>query len=126
MAIIEETGALKVKDANGDVHIMYPTTKASAVDGLEEEYSKKSSSITATLAAASWSNGSYTLTVNGVTATSVQEILPGASITSAELKALQKANIQDGGQSENKIVLKAFGTVPSLDIPIRVILRGDM
>ena len=87
--------------------------------------SRKSATVSATLSASSWSSGSYTLSVSGVTTTSNQEILPATSITAAQLEALQAANIQDGGQSAGKIVLKAFGTVPTINIPIRVIVRGD-
>lgn len=80
---------------------------------------------TATLAANGWSNGAYILTVSGVTATSNQEILPAVDITAEQLEALQAANIQDGGQAAGNITLKAFGDVPTIDIPIRVIKRGD-
>lgn len=80
------------------------------------------------LASASWVGSSapytYSLTVSGVTTTSNQELLPSTSITSTELLALQEANIIDAGQSANTISLKAFGTKPTVDIPIRVILRG--
>ena len=65
------------------------------------------------------------MSVSGVTASSNQEILPAVDITQEQLEALQTANIQDGGQSSGKITLKAFGDVPTVDIPIRVILRGD-
>jgi hypothetical protein len=85
----------------------------------------KSTSATATLLASSWADKSYTLSVSGVTATSNQEILPSLNITKEQLEALQAANIQDGGQASGKITLKAFGDVPTVDIPIRVILRGD-
>lgn len=89
----------------------------------------KSTVVTASLAVASWEGAAapytYTLSVEGVTATSNQEILPGLNITSAQLKALQAANIQDGGQAVGKITLKAFGTKPTIALPIRVIKRGD-
>ena len=85
----------------------------------------KSTVIEATLAASGWADGAYTLTVNGVTDTSNQEILPAVEITAEQLEALQAANIQDGGQAENTITLKAYGDVPTIDIPIRVIKRGD-
>lgn len=84
------------------------------------------STTTATLSAANWSSGIYTLTVNGVTATSFQEILPSESITTTQLEAYQGANIQAYGQSVNTIKLKAFGDVPTVDIPILVVLRGDI
>lgn len=85
----------------------------------------KSTTITATLYASGWSNGSYTLSVSGVTATSNQELIPALNITAAQLAALQEANIQDGGQAAGQITLKAFGTVPTIDVPIRIIVRGD-
>lgn len=82
----------------------------------------------ATLSAASWSGNSapytYTLTVNGVTDTSTQEIVFATSINLEQLTAGQNANIQDGGQSANTIVLKAWGEKPTVDLPIRVIMRG--
>lgn len=81
--------------------------------------------VTATLSASGWSSGTYVLTVSGVTATSNQEILPAVGITAEQLEALQAANIQDGGQAVNNITLKAYGDVPTIDIPIRVIKRGD-
>lgn len=91
--------------------------------------STKSTEVSATLSSASWVGASapftYDLTVSGVTTTSNQELLPSTSITSTELLALQEANIIDAGQSANTISLKAFGTKPTVDIPIRVILRGD-
>lgn len=86
---------------------------------------EKASIVTATLAANGWSNGAYILTVSGVTATSNQEILPAVDITAEQLEALQAANIQDGGQAAGNITLKAYGDVPTIDIPIRVIKRGD-
>lgn len=89
----------------------------------------KSSVTTATLAAASWSGTAapytYTLTVSGVTTTSTQEITPTTNITVEQLAALQAANLQDGGQAANSITLKAFGEKPTIDLPIRIILRKD-
>lgn len=85
----------------------------------------KSTTIIVALLADNWVNGVYEAEAAGVTATSNQEILPIVDVDAEQLEALQAANIQDGGQAENKIILKAYGTVPEIDIPIRVILRGD-
>ena len=85
--------------------------------------------VSATLSASSWSSDSapytYTLSVTGVTANSNQEFLPALDITERQLTALQAANIQDGGQASGSVTLKAFGTKPTIDVPIRVIVRGD-
>lgn len=89
----------------------------------------KSIKITATLLASGWMGENapyiYNLSVTGVTGTSNQELLPALDITTAQLTALQAANIQDNGQSEGTVSLKAFGTQPTIDLPIRIILRGD-
>ena len=90
----------------------------------------KSTDTTATLLASGWTGDSapysYTLAVAGVTADSNQELLPALGITTAQLTALQAANIQDDGQAAGSITLKAFGEdKPPIDLPIRIILRGD-
>lgn len=90
---------------------------------------KKSTSTSATLAAASWTGDTapYTqsVSITGVTATSNQEFLPALDITTDQLTALQSANIVDGGQADGSVTLKAFSDKPTIDIPIRVIVRGD-
>lgn len=86
----------------------------------------KSTAVNTTISASGWSENTYILAVNGVTTTTNQEIIPAITITPEQLEALQSANIQDGGQANGSITLKAFGTVPTIDIPIRVIVRGDM
>jgi len=95
-----------------------------------ENKADKSDTVTATLLATGWTGDNapytYTLAVTGVTATSNQELLPALDITTEQLAALQAANIQDGGQTDGSITLKAFGEdKPTIDLPIRIILRGD-
>ena len=89
----------------------------------------KSTIVEKTLLASGWTTGtdtfSYRLAVSGVTATSNQEILPGAGITYEQLLVLQNANIQDGGQEAGYITLVAYGNKPEIDIPIRIMMRGD-
>lgn len=79
-----------------------------------------------TLSASSWISGRYTISDALITATSNQEVLPASNITVDQMKALQKANIIDSGQSAGSLTLKALGTVPSIDIPIRIIFRGTI
>lgn len=72
---------------------------------------------------------SYTLQLTGVTATSNQEFLPitpEEGLTTVMLTILQSANLQDGGQSDGEITILAYGAKPSMDLPIRVILRGNI
>ena len=98
-----------------------------AVKGTD--YSGPKSTVTATLLASGWTGSEapfvYTLDIAGVTATSYQELLPAVNITAEQLKALQAANITDGGQAAGSMTLKAYGKVPTADIPIRVIKEGE-
>lgn len=68
----------------------------------------------------------YTLEVEGVTETNINEILPAIDITESQAEALQQANLFDAGQEVGKIILKALGERPNQDIPVRVIVRGDI
>lgn len=114
-----------IKDATARTAARSAQTAADDAARVAGNKAEKATIATATLAANGWSNGAYILTVSGVTTTSNQEILPAVDITAEQLEALQAANIQDGGQAAGNITLKAFGDVPTIDIPIRVIKRGD-
>ena len=93
------------------------------------DYSGPKATVTATLLASGWTGSEapfvYTLAIAGVTATSYQELLPAVNITAEQLKALQAANITDGGQAAGSMTLKAYGKKPTVDIPIRVIKEGE-
>lgn len=64
-----------------------------------------------------------TFTADGVTSDSIQDIIPGIGITAEQLKALQAANLVDNSQDSNSISLIGYGKQPTIDIPIRVIVR---
>ena len=109
----------------GAVDSVNGKTGVVVLDADDVGAAKKSVIVFGNLLASSWVDGGYILSVSGVTETSNQEILPTIDITAEQLEALQAANIQDAGQGTAQILLKAFGSVPSIDIPIRIILRGD-
>lgn len=115
---VTASGLLK-GDGNGGV-----TAAAAGTD-----YSGPKATVTATLLASGWTGSEapfvYTLAIAGVTATSYQELLPAVNITAEQLKALQAANITDGGQAAGSMTLKAYGKKPAVDIPIRVIKEGE-
>ena len=102
------------------------TTEQTRAEAAEKKLadSMKSTTVPTTLYAETWTNGSYTLTNDLITSTSNQEIIPGVGITAEQYNALSKAMVVDGGQSAGSLTLKALGTVPTVDIPIRVIYRG--
>lgn len=84
---------------------------------------------TITLAASSWDSTAQTITVSvtGVTATSNQDILPLLATSTANITNntnLASAGIYDYGQAAGTITLYAT-TVPTTDLQVRVIVRGD-
>lgn len=102
-------------------------------NGTWSEWSRKSIASTktdTTLTAASWVGTAapftYTLAVTGVTSVNYVEILPQATLTSAQAMALSSAQVLTGTQATNSITLKAFGKRPAIDIPITIIIRGDV
>ena len=75
--------------------------------------------INATLAAASWANGVYTIADAAVTANSIINLGIAADPSAAAVEAFQAANIQPGVITAGTgFTIKAMGTVPSVDIAV--------
>ena len=88
-----------------------------------------STKVNATLSASGWSTAKkYTLSNSNITATSAVELLPRENngITQAQLEALSGAMIVGGTQAEGSIQLVALGDVPTIDIPVTIIVRRDL
>ena len=89
----------------------------------------KSSKVSTTLNASSWSGSSapytITLSINGVTTSNNVEILIPGSATDAQVEAWMAAGIVNGTQAANSVTLKAYGDKPSINIPIEAIIRND-
>ena len=88
-----------------------------------------STTVEGVLVASSWENGIYTINsshihVDAERGETNQEILPGRGITSQQLSALLNAKLVDHSQAEGTMQVKALGTVPTINIPVRVIYRG--
>lgn len=114
-------------DATTSSHGLMSAVDKSKLDGIASGATKNVSTVKSfTLSASNWSSGVYTISDSLITASSNQEVLPATTITADQMKALQKANIIDSGQSAGSLTLKALGTVPTIDIPIRVIFRGTI
>lgn len=105
-----------------------PTTDTGAANKAYVDSKLGGTTLSVTLASASWTGDSapytYTVSNSAITATSTQELSPATSITADQLTALQAANIIDGGQAAGSMTLKAFGEKPSIDIPVRIIVKG--
>ena len=123
----ETPGLIKLYDEIGN-NTDGAMTQA-AINNISSTMADKSTVVNKTLLVSNWSGTSapyrYELSVDGVTKTSNQEIMPADGITDEQMYHLQGANLQDGGQDTNKIVLEAFGVKPSIDIPIKIIMRKD-
>ena len=83
-----------------------------------------SATITFTIRSSDWNNSSYTLYNTKITAESNQEWMLDTNATLAQVKAWGKAAIVDGGQQVGSAIILSRGTIPTIDIPVKVILRG--
>ena len=100
-----------------------------ATSHTHSNYSGKSSKQSVTLGAANWSgSGPFTITVNvtGATTTNNIEVLIPGTATDTQVEAWMNACIVNGTQASGSITLKAYGEKPEIDIPIEVIVRGDI
>ena len=82
-----------------------------------------------TLVTWSGSTAPYTITipVTGATTTNIIEVVPNYdTITDTQLTALKAAQIDKITQTTGNITLYAYGTKPTVEIPIKTILRGDL
>lgn len=87
--------------------------------------------IDVTLNSGSWSGSSapYTYTINNSSITDANEaveIAPNNSASTDQLLAYMNSGLCGGTISAGKIVLKAFGKKPSINIPIVMIIRGEI
>lgn len=103
------------------------TTEQTRAEAAEKTITDSipSTIVSTTLYAETWNNGSYTITNDLITSTTNQEIIPAVGITKDQYKAMSAAMIVDNGQTTGSMSLKALGTVPTIDIPIRIIYRGE-
>lgn len=94
-------------------------------DSVEENEVVETTYISTTLAASEWLGLSapyeYTFSNDKITAESVLALIPSVDITAEQLEALQYANITGGLQAAGNIVLKAWGEMPIIDIPVTVV-----
>lgn len=80
--------------------------------------------IALTLAAASWSNGQYTISRAEILADSPGDVKLAVGATDAQFDAFQEANLRVVTQVAGKIVLKVGGITPLIAIPIVLEVRS--
>ena len=115
-----------INDSASSTSTAYSSSKTNALLGTKVN---KSSKVSATMNASSWSGSSapytITLSINGVTTSNNVEILIPGSATNAQVEAWMAAGIVNGTQAANSVTLKAYGDKPSINIPIEAIIRND-
>ena len=89
---------------------------------LVQDKADKSVSKAATLTAAGWSNGVQSLAVSGVTATANGSLRIAQSATDEQFAAWGAAQPRVTAQAAGSLTVKAAGTVPTIDIPVEVII----
>ena len=99
--------------------------------GLRPTLIQNSKLIDVTLNSGSWSGSEppYTYTINNSSITDTNEaveIAPNNSATDEQLIAYMACGLCGGTISAGKIVLKAFGSKPEINIPIAMIIRGEI
>jgi hypothetical protein len=110
---VEVNGTTYTPDSNGVVDI---GTVASG-----------SSALSLTLASGSWSSATpptQTITATGVTASNNIIVGIGSGITSAQYDAACAAKLVCTAQGANSITMTAYGTKPTENIPISVVILG--
>lgn len=90
----------------------------------ELEAATNVNTVDVTLTASGWSNGVQNVTVSGVTADSCGDVYIAPNATLAQFNAFNNGFFHLTAQATNSITLTCRGTVPTIDIPIQVEVRG--
>lgn len=120
-AKIAATGLLK-GDGDGGITAAAAGTDYQAPLTAGTDYAPPSQSITATLTAAGWADNAQTLTVSGVTATSNGLLRIAQTATTEQFTAWGAALPRITAQAADSITVTIAGTVPTVDIPVEVII----
>lgn len=75
-----------------------------------------------TLLASGWVNGQYTISSSEIHAEDTIELTYPHTLTDDQYEALQNASTRTTGFSEGQIIIRALSTVPSIDIPIILVI----
>lgn len=101
------------------------------IEALIATRARKSYTVNATLLASNWTDNSdktysMTISVDAIDENTLIELTTSNDITTDQIKAYQKANILGVSQGKGTITLKAINSKPTIDLPITIIIRGDL
>ena len=132
---IQKNGTNLSVDSNRRVNITVPTKTSDLTNDssfvtqttLDTTIATtKSKTVPATLFASNWTGASapytYTLAVTGVTASSNGSLRIAQSMTDEQFTAWSAAQPRVTAQAAGTLTVKAAGTVPTIDIPVEVLI----
>ena len=110
----------KTSDLTNDSSFVTQTTLNTTIE------TTKSKTVSATLFASNWTGASapytYTLAVTGVTASSNGSLRIAQATTDEQFTAWGAAQPRVTAQAAGTLTVKAAGTVPTIDIPVEVLI----
>lgn len=118
---VTATGLLK-GDGDGGITAAAAGTDYQAPLTAGTDYAPPSQSITATLTSTGWADNAQTLTVSGVTATRNGLLRIAQSATTEQFTAWGAALPRITAQAAGSITVTIAGTVPTVDIPVEVVI----
>lgn len=95
-------------------------------NNMPTDIAGKSIAINHNLLSVGWSEGEYTFEDERIEADSYIEFAPQNTATAEQITAIQKANIICKTQVAGSITLEALGEVPTVNVPVVFIIRGDL
>lgn len=125
-----ETAGDKISGVLTEFLINFPCTISNTenveicVDSMA--YVTKSVVVDYVIKADSWTENQCVFSHNSIKENSIIELVPQQGITEEQLTALQTSNIVGINQSAGGTGLLAYGEVPTIDIPVTFIIRGDV
>ena len=104
----------------GDIN----TSSGDSVETALNNKAEKSTGVSVTLSASGWDSGAKTQTVSvaGVTATANGSLRIAQSATDEQFAAWGAAQPRVTAQADGSITVKLAGTVPTMDIPVEVLI----
>lgn len=113
-------------DGSGDMTaaVYDPQGKAQDVFAYVDSKAEASKSVTATLTADGWTDNSQTVSVTGMTDDANGDIGLAMAATSEQVEAAASAMLLCTASGSGTVTITAFGTVPTVDIPIQVTIVG--
>lgn len=104
------------------------TSNTTEISSLKTAKADKPVVKSVTVPASGWSGDTFpytnTISVSGVTSSNVVDLTLPSTVTSEEISVYQAAQILNASQAAGTITLNAWGTAPTINLPLTVIIRG--